>query len=128
MCRGGTRACFHHLDFQSKNFSYAIFIVKKRLLYVNFSIPLAGNDFFLNVPHLLWVWDFEDMYLTHLGTRIWRGTVHIYFKKWFFWPSKLCCPLWAQGEKNFFVNFEHYDLANGEEWACKIWWTCRHRS
>jgi hypothetical protein len=28
-CRRGTRACFHHLDFQSKNFSYAIFIVKK---------------------------------------------------------------------------------------------------
>jgi hypothetical protein len=40
------------------------------------------------------------MYLTHLETRIWRGTFHIYFKKWFFWPSKLCCPLWAQG--NFF--------------------------
>jgi hypothetical protein len=30
MCRGGTRACFYRLDFQSKNFSYAIFIVKKR--------------------------------------------------------------------------------------------------
>jgi hypothetical protein len=89
--------------------------------------PLAENDFFLNVPHLLWVWDFEDMYLTHLETRIWRGTFHIYFKKWFFWPSKLCCPLWALGE-NFFVNFERYDLANGKEWVCKIWWTCRHRS
>jgi hypothetical protein len=32
MCRGGTRACFHRLDFQSKNFSYAIFIVQKRPL------------------------------------------------------------------------------------------------
>jgi hypothetical protein len=42
------------------------------------------------------------MYLTHLGTRIWRGSFHIYFKKWFFWPSKLCCPLLAQGEKTFF--------------------------
>jgi hypothetical protein len=41
--RGGTRACFHCLDFQSKNFSYAIFIVKKRPLYVNFSIPPCGN-------------------------------------------------------------------------------------
>jgi hypothetical protein len=39
-CRGGTRANFHHLDFQSKNFSYAIFIVKKRPFYVNFNIPL----------------------------------------------------------------------------------------
>jgi hypothetical protein len=35
------------------------------------------------------------MYLTHLETRIWRGTFYIYFKKWCFWPSKLCCPLWA---------------------------------
>jgi hypothetical protein len=43
VCRGGTRACFHHLDFQSKNFSYAIFIVKRRPLYVNFSIPPCGN-------------------------------------------------------------------------------------
>jgi hypothetical protein len=90
--------------------------------------PLAENDFFLNVPHLLWVWDFENMYLTHLETRIWRGTFHIYFKKWFFWPSKLCCSLWAQGKRTFFVNYERYDLANSEEWVNKIWWTYRHRS
>jgi hypothetical protein len=31
------------LDFQSKNLSYAIFIVKKRPLYVNFSIPLCAK-------------------------------------------------------------------------------------
>jgi hypothetical protein len=36
---------FLPLDFQSKNFSYAIFIVKKRPLFVNFSIPLCGNNF-----------------------------------------------------------------------------------
>jgi hypothetical protein len=36
---GGTRACFHRSDFQSNFFSYAIFIAKKRPLYVNFSIP-----------------------------------------------------------------------------------------
>jgi hypothetical protein len=41
------------------------------------------------------------MYLTHLETRIWRGTFHIYFKKWFFWPSKLCYPLRTQGKKTF---------------------------
>jgi hypothetical protein len=46
MCRGGTRTCFHRLDFQSKNFSYAIFIVKKWPLYVNFCIPLCGKYFF----------------------------------------------------------------------------------
>jgi hypothetical protein len=42
-CRGGTRVYFHRLDFQYKNFSYAIFIVKKRPLYVKFSIPACGN-------------------------------------------------------------------------------------
>jgi hypothetical protein len=45
MCRRGTRACYH-LDFQSKNFSYAIFIVKRRPLYVNFSLPLGGKYLF----------------------------------------------------------------------------------
>jgi hypothetical protein len=42
------------------------------------------------------------MYLTHLETRIWRGSFHIYFKKWFFLPSKISCPLFAQGKKTFF--------------------------
>jgi hypothetical protein len=39
------------------------------------------------------------------------------FFKWFFWPSKLHYSLRAQEKKalNFFVNFEHYDLANDEE-------------
>jgi hypothetical protein len=45
------------------------------------------------------VCDFEDIYLTHLETRIWRSSFHIYFKKWFFWPSELCCPCLAQGKK-----------------------------
>jgi hypothetical protein len=53
MYRGGTRVYFHRLDFQSKNFSYAIFIVKKWPLYVNFSIPPEIDDFF-KVPHLVW--------------------------------------------------------------------------
>jgi hypothetical protein len=43
------------------------------------------------------------MYLIHLEIRIWRGSFHIYFKKW------------EAGEKNFFGNFERYNLANGEE-------------
>jgi hypothetical protein len=46
MYRRGTRACFHRSDFQSKNFSYAIFIVKNRPLNVNFSIPPCGNWWF----------------------------------------------------------------------------------
>jgi hypothetical protein len=43
MYRRGTKVCFYCLNFQSKNFSYAIFIVKKRHVYVNFSIPPCGN-------------------------------------------------------------------------------------
>jgi hypothetical protein len=43
MCRRGTRICFHRLDFQCKNFSYATFIVRKWPVYVNFSIPPYGN-------------------------------------------------------------------------------------
>jgi hypothetical protein len=39
-------------------------------LYVNFSIPLVEIDDFLKVPHLVWAWDFVDMYLTHLGMKI----------------------------------------------------------
>jgi hypothetical protein len=45
-CTRGNRACFHRLDFQSKKFSYANFIVKKRPLYVNFSTPLCGKQLF----------------------------------------------------------------------------------
>jgi hypothetical protein len=48
------------------------------------------------------------MYLTHFGTRIWRVTFHIPFKKWFLEPPKLCCTLGIR-EKNFFFNFECYE-------------------
>jgi hypothetical protein len=43
MYKGGTKTWAHHLDFQSKNFPYAFFNVKKRRLYVNFSIPLCAK-------------------------------------------------------------------------------------
>jgi hypothetical protein len=70
MYRRDTKACFYCLDFQSKNFSYAIFIVKKWPFYMNYNIPLVEIDDFLKVLHLVWAGDFVDMYLTHLGTRI----------------------------------------------------------
>jgi hypothetical protein len=57
---------------------------------------------------------FWDMYLTCLETRIWRGTFHIYFKKWLFGLQNFAVPL-GHRRKKFFVNFECYDLANGEE-------------
>jgi hypothetical protein len=52
--------------------------------------------------HVLWIWDFFGMYLTHLGTRIWSPSIHTYSKKWLFWPPKLCYTPWAHGKKFFF--------------------------
>jgi hypothetical protein len=102
MCRRGTKAWAYHLDFQSENFPYAFFNVKKQPLYVNFSIYFVQIDVFFKVPYTLWIWDFVDIYLTHLGTRIWSPSIHIYFIKWFFWPPKLCSTPWAQGKNLFF--------------------------
>jgi hypothetical protein len=46
---------------------YMLFLLSKNGLCMWISTyPLAKNDFFLNVPHLLWVWDFGDIYLAHL--------------------------------------------------------------
>ena len=89
-CRGGTRTCFHCLDFQSKNFSYTIFIVKNGLCIWISAYPIVEIYYFLKVPHLVWAWDFVDIYLIHLRIRIWRGTYHIYLRKWFFWIPKDC--------------------------------------
>jgi hypothetical protein len=101
MCRGGRRACFHRLDFQSKNFSYAIFIVKKRPCMWISAYPYVENNFFGNLPHLWWIWDFAHMYLTQLQTRMWGLASHTDAKKWFFWPPKHCCPSRAQWKKTF---------------------------
>jgi hypothetical protein len=122
ICKRVTRACFHHSDFLSKKLSYAIFIVKKQPFFSVWisAYPLVEIDDFLKVLHLVWAWDFVDMYLTHLGIRIQRGSFQIYLKKWFFGPQKTAVPL-GQGKKNFFFNFECYDVANGKEWKCKIW-------
>jgi hypothetical protein len=83
--------------------------------------PFVEIDDFLKVPHLVWVWDFVDMYLAHLETRIWSPTIHNYSKNRFFWTPKDCCPPFVGAKKNFFFNFECYDLTNGKEWECDIW-------
>jgi hypothetical protein len=70
-------------EFSIQLFFKCLFIVKKRPLYVNFSIPPCKNNFFLNIPHLLWVWDFVNIYLTYLKT-IKCCTIHAYLKKLFF--------------------------------------------
>ena len=45
----------------------------------------------------------------------------------FFGLQNTAVPLGHSG-KNFFFNFEPYDLPNGKEWVSKIWWACRHTS
>jgi hypothetical protein len=100
--RRRTKACAYRLDFQYNNF-YMPFVLSKNGLCMYISaFLLVENNFFLYVPHLLWVWDFVDLYLTHLETRIKCCTIHAYLKKLFFWPSKLCYPPLAHGEKKLF--------------------------
>ena len=55
--------------------------------------PFVQNDDFFKVPYVSWVWDFVDMYRTHLGTRTWSPLIHIYSKKWFFWPQNIAASL-----------------------------------
>jgi hypothetical protein len=127
ICRGGTKVCAHHLDFQYINFPYAFFIVKKLHLFVNFSKPSCGKRFF------------SQCSTTLVGMRICKHVPNstrnknmkflnpYLLQKMVFWPPKLCCPPLQRG-KNFLINFERYNLANNKEWVRKIWWTCRHRS
>jgi hypothetical protein len=56
--------------------------------------PFVQNDVFFKVPYVLWIWDFVDMCLIHLGTRIWSPSIHTYFKKMDFLALKtLLYPL-----------------------------------
>ena len=68
---------------------HMFFLLSKTGLYMWISAyPLVENDFFLNVSQLLWIWNFVDKYLTHLGTRFQRGSFHIYSKIWMLWSCK----------------------------------------
>jgi hypothetical protein len=82
--------------FNPRIFHMLFLLSKNNLLMWISAYPLVEIDDFLKVPHLSWAWDFVDMYLTHLGIRIWRGTFHIYLKKWFFWTQKT-----ARAKKTF---------------------------
>jgi hypothetical protein len=81
---------------------HMLFLLSKNGLCMWISAyPLVEIDDFLKVPHLEWVWDFVDMYLTHLETRIWSPTIHNYSKNRFFWtPKDWCSPF--VGAKNTF--------------------------
>jgi hypothetical protein len=85
--------------FNSRIFHMLFLLSKNGLCMWISAYPFVEIDDFLKVPHLVWAWDFVDMYLTHLGIRILRGLFHIYLRKWFFWTPKIVVPLW-QGQKN----------------------------
>jgi hypothetical protein len=113
ICRRSTIVCIHYLDFQYKFFLYVFFLSKNGLCMWISAYPLAENDFFLNVPHLFWVWDLGDMYLIHLETRIWRGTFHISFKNGSFGLQNFVVPLGHRG-KELFCQLLML-------WSCKRW-------
>jgi hypothetical protein len=66
--------------------------------------------------HLLWIWDFVDMYLTHLRTRKKYCTIHAYSKTLFFWPPKLWCPPLAEGKITYLstLNFMILQMVKNE--------------
>jgi hypothetical protein len=101
MCRGGTRACFHRLDFQSKIFSYAIFIVKNWPLYMNFCIPLRGKYIFWQPSTPL----VNMRFCTHVPNSTMNKNLRsgkpYQRRKMVFWPPKHCCPSRAQWKKTF---------------------------
>jgi hypothetical protein len=77
-----------------------LFLLSKNGLWIWISAyTLVEIHDFLKVPHLVWAWDFVNIYLTHLGIRIQRGTFDIYLRKWFFWTQK-DCP-WSGAKKAF---------------------------
>jgi hypothetical protein len=84
---------------------FAIFIVKKRPLYANFSIPpcgCVGMRFCGHVPN------------SPRNKNPKRHISYLLEKVVFLNPKRLLSPF-GRGKKNFFFNFECYDLANGND-------------
>jgi hypothetical protein len=88
---------FSPFGFSIQEFFICYFYCQKTAFVCEFQHTPLRKMIFFSMFHT----SCGDMYLTYLETRIWRGTFHIYFKKWFFWPSKLYCSLWGQGKKTF---------------------------
>jgi hypothetical protein len=81
---------------------HMLFLLSKLGLYMWILAYFLGKiDVFLKVPHLLWAWNFVNVYLTHFRIRILRGSFQIYLKKWFFWPPKHCNSPWVDWKKKF---------------------------
>jgi hypothetical protein len=104
MYRGGSRPCFHYLDFQSKIVSYAIYIVKKRPLYVNFSIPPCGNWWFSHSStHCVGMRFCGHVPNPRKSKNKKRHMLYLLKKVDFLDPKRLLSPF-CSGRKNYFFN------------------------
>jgi hypothetical protein len=83
--------------------------------------PLVVIDDFLKVPHLMWAWDFFGHVPNSPRNKNLKRLILNLLKKVDFLDSKRLLFPFGKGKKNFFFNFECYDLANGKEWHYKIW-------
>jgi hypothetical protein len=93
MCRGSKNVYVHRLDFQSKNFLYAIFIVKQTAFVCEFQHnPLWKMIFFSMFPLV------NMRFCGHVPNspiiRNPKRLIPYIPKKMVFWPPKL---YWAQG-------------------------------
>ena len=121
MCRRGTSACAHPLDFQYKTFSYTFFVVKSWPLYVNFSIPPCENWCFSQGSTPLVGMKFCEHVPNSLTNKNLKGFIQNLLGKVNFLAFKTLQSPWDTWKKNIFFNFECYDLANDKERVSKIW-------
>jgi hypothetical protein len=119
MCRGAPKHEHTDLIFHLRIFHMPFSMSENGLCMWIPAYPFVQNDTFSKVPYVSWMWDFDDMYLTHLGTRIWSPSIHTYSKKWFFWPPKLYCTPWAHAKKLFFSTLNLTSMV-----LQKIWNEC----
>jgi hypothetical protein len=96
----GTRACFHRENLQSRNFSHAIFIVRKRPSYVNSSKPPCGNWWFSQGPTPCAGMRFCGHVTNSAMNKNPKKLISCLYKKVvYFYPYKLLCPRWQGKNK-----------------------------
>ena len=123
MCRGGTRACAHHLVFQYKKIPCAFFVAKNQPLYVNLSIPSHRNWFFSQGSTPLVGMKICEHIPNSLRNKNLKRLIPNLLERVVFWASKTLQSPSGTWKINFFFNFELFNLPNGKEWVSKIWCT-----
>ena len=104
------------------NFWYAFFLVKVQPWFINFSISLMENKFFFNVYTSC---GYEILLTcTNLPKNKNMKSYNPYLlqKNGYFCLQNSDVPHWHKKRiLLLFIDFKHYDLANGKEWVWKIW-------